>query len=112
MRHLVIVAFVALWLSPTLAFAQYKYSEGDCITPTTESLRWNQRFAVVPGVFERQDIDDSNDAVYLLRVLEGSKPWQKNWDQNLVGASTHNLSFIDVNTVKVPQWMCVADQAN
>ena len=103
---------VTLAVSTSSASGQYKYAEGDCITPTTESLRWNQQFAVVLGVFERQDIDDSNNAVYLLRVLEGSKPWQKNWDQNLAGASTHDLSLIDVNTIKVPQWMCVADQAN
>ena len=81
--------------------------EGDCITPTNEGWSWYQRYAIVSGVFERKDGKYAHgNVVYMLRLLEGSAPWQKHWDDRLKGQLPYNLNSIDLNTQKVPDWMC------
>lgn len=109
MRHLVIVAFLALWLSPTLAFAQYKYKEGDCITPTNETWSWYKGFASVKGVFERKDADYyGGNTVYLLHIVKGASKWTRFQGTQ---QSVYDLRSIDDNTQKVPVWMCERNQS-
>ena len=106
MKRLYLIAIILWGLSSPVALAKYKYQEGDCVSTTNQTLQWKEQVALVLGVFKRIDSDDPNNTVYLLRVLEGSAPWQKNWDERLRGVSAHDASLIDENTVKVPKWMC------
>jgi len=109
MRHAVIVAFLALWLSPTLAFAQYKYKEGDCITPTNEAWSWYKGFASVKGVFERKDADYyGGNIVYLLHIVKGASLWTKIQGKR---QNVYDLQSIEDNTQKVLSWMCERDQS-
>ena len=106
MRHLVIVAFLALWLSPTLAFAQYKYKEGDCITPTNETWSWNQGIARVNGVFKRLDDNFKDGEAYFLVFVANKHvpPWRKYLQPGLF-----SVRQIDENTQLLPDWMCSPD---
>jgi hypothetical protein len=100
--------FVGALLAPAFAYADYKYQEGDCITPTNESWSWHKRFARVGGVFERKDADyNAGNLVYQLHVMTGHGPWEYFQRNNPM----FDLELIEANTEKVPDWLCGLDQS-
>lgn len=99
---------VTLAVSTSSASGQYKYAEGDCITPTDETWSWYKGFASVTGVFERKDADYyGGNIVYLLHVVKGASKWTKYQGTQ---QSMYDLQSIDDSTQKVPSWMCQRDE--
>ena len=104
MRRLYLIVIILWGISSPIALAQYKYQEGDCITPINNSWSWYQGFATVKGVFERKDKDYyGSNLVYLLLIVKGASLWTKSQGTQ---QSVYDLESIDDNTQKVPEWMC------
>ena len=102
MRHVLTVAFVALWLSATAAHSGYKYQEGDCITPTNESWSWYRDVGIVQGVFKRLDQGDYTGYILYFPKLDPKH-------RSLVGVFA--IESLEKETEKVPAWMCERDQS-
>ena len=108
MKRLYLIAIILWGISAPIALAQYKYQDGDCITPTNESWSWYKRFARVGGVFERKDGDyHDGNLVYQLHIMTGHGPWEYFQRNNPM----YDLKQVDENTEKVPEWLCGLDQS-
>ena len=109
MRFTLSALFLGALLGTSSTYADYKYREGECITPTNETWSWHKGFASVKGVFERKDADYyGGNTVYLLHIVKGAAPWTK---YRGTQQSVYDLQSIDDNTQKVPSWMCESDQS-
>ena len=108
MRNAFKICSMALYLSAPLAFAEYKYKEGDCITPVNKNWSWYQGIAQVQGVFKRIDRDYIDSETYFLTFVanEHVPPWRR-----YLKPGMFSVFQIDSNTQILPSWMCENDQS-
>ena len=109
MKFIPTAVFVGALLAPAFGYGDYKYQEGDCITPTNETWSWYKGFAAVKGVFERKNADYyGGNTVYFLHIVKGASKWTRIQGKQ---QSVYDLRSIDDNTQKVPVWMCERNQS-